>query len=76
MNWEHINEDIDKIIKNASITQKIAKELISFIDLTTLEGTDNNLVVKELIAQAKESYQKTNGKGVAAVCVYLSLIHI
>jgi deoxyribose-phosphate aldolase len=70
MNWEHINEDIDKIIKNASITQKIAKELISFIDLTTLEGTDNNLVVKELIAQAKESYQKTNGKGVAAVCVY------
>ena len=38
MNWEHINEDIDKIIKNASITQKIAKELISFIDLTTLEG--------------------------------------
>jgi deoxyribose-phosphate aldolase len=70
MNWEHLSSNIDEIIKNKALTDDIARELISFIDLTTLEGTDNNNVVKQLIDQAKESYIKTGGKGVAAVCVY------
>ena len=70
MNWEHLSTNIDEIIKNNVVTNDIASELISFIDLTTLEGTDNNNVVKQLIDQAKDSYNKTNGKGVAAVCVY------
>jgi len=70
MNWEHLSVNIDEIIKNNVVTNDIARELISFIDLTTLEGTDNNNVVKQLIDQAKDSYNKTNGKGVAAVCVY------
>jgi len=70
MNWEHLSANIDEIIKNNVVTNDIARELISFIDLTTLEGTDNNNVVKQLIDQAKDSYNKTNGKGVAAVCVY------
>ena len=55
MNWEHLSNNIDEIIKNNVVTNDIAYELISFIDLTTLDGTDNNNVVTQLVDRAEDS---------------------
>lgn len=51
--------------------QKLALETImSCIDLTTLEGTDNEQRVTDLCRQALGFKKTTDGNTVAAVCVY------
>jgi len=79
MNEITINKEIEKILKKNSITNKkdVYKKILSFIDLTTLEGKDTNKKVEELSDKAI-SYKKNNPllENVAAVCVYPTLVNV
>lgn len=61
-----INEGLKKIDR-----QKTLKQILSFIDLTTLSGDDTTKRVTELCNKAVSYENKVNGiSNVAAVCVY------
>lgn len=55
--------------------QTLLRDLINLIDLTTLEGSDNEEVVKALCTKAQSFENKFKDcKNVAAVCVYPTMI--
>jgi deoxyribose-phosphate aldolase len=49
--------------------------LIGLIDLTTLEGTDNKASVEALAGLAKQTHARNDIPGVAALCVYPTMVH-
>lgn len=62
-------EKLISLIDNKPASIEELKLSLSLIDLTTLEGKDTTLRVKELCRKAKET-------GTAAVCVYPSLVSV
>jgi deoxyribose-phosphate aldolase len=74
---ESIAEFLQNEIYNTALSQdnEIYKKILSFLDLTTLEGADNTDKVVALCNKAR-SYNKTNPSipNVAAVCVYPTLV--
>jgi len=54
----------------------ILKQLISFIDLTTLEGADNADKIRSLVEKARINERYESLDNVAAICVYPSLVRI
>lgn len=71
---ERIDQRIAEILKIESkdLNKKsIYRKLLGFIDLTTLEGSDNAKRIDQLCEQALAFYSKEKGiPNVAAVCVY------
>ena len=71
---------IKKIEKEVLLSQnnpEIIRNLISCIDLTSLEGSDNDLNIKILCSKALMSIDKSRGiPPVAAVCVYPSFVRL
>lgn len=68
-----IRERVSEINKQAFTTEEYEtalKIILSCIDLTTLEGTDNDERIASLCQQALSYRKPTNGITVAAVCVY------
>lgn len=60
---------------SAMTPQEAYRFILGIIDLTTLEGTDNEAVVNALCEKAKGFYHKTKGIPMpAAVCVYPTLV--
>lgn len=75
---KEIQERIQKILSNSRKNvdlQQVYRDILSFIDLTTLEGADTQEKAAH-IAQQACSYQSTdkNIPNVAAVCVYPTLV--
>ncbi|MFC1732989.1 deoxyribose-phosphate aldolase, partial [candidate division KSB1 bacterium] len=73
------NRLIDILKKSVSDTEQIEayKRIFSFIDLTTLEGTDTNKTVKELCQKARMfNDQSPQIPNVAAICVYPNFIKL
>ncbi len=70
------NKDIDKKLNELSakdgftLNKENVNKLISFLDLTTLEGNDNFEKVKKLCDKAKKPSDKKDVPHTAAVCVY------
>lgn len=69
---ENIQNEISKILTSCAVDQQIAyRRIINHIDLTTLEGNDNDEKVRKLCHSA---YEVENAEkqipSVAAVCVY------
>jgi deoxyribose-phosphate aldolase len=81
-NYTYTSEDlqkrIDSILNNAKTnldTQEAYRKILSFIDLTTLEGADTNEKAAKLAQQAcSYAYEEKNIPNVAAVCVYPTLV--
>lgn len=75
---EEIQERIQSLIKEGKKDldlQKAYREILSFIDLTTLEGSDTNEKVEKLALQAGNYFSaEKNIPNVAAVCVYPTLV--
>ncbi len=71
---EDVRQRAETILQNAreaSNQGKIYRDLLGFIDLTTLEGTDTKRRVEELCNQAASFSALPDGlPNVAAVCVY------
>jgi len=75
---EELQNRIDEILPKAKVNldlQKAYRDILSFIDLTTLEGADTHDKVAQLAIQAG-SYASEERKipNVAAVCVYPTLV--
>ncbi len=67
---------LEKGKKNLDM-QKAYRDILSFIDLTTLEGADTNEKAMNLAKQAGRYYSKEkNIPNVAAVCVYPTLVKV
>ena len=75
---EEIQERIQSILKKGKEsldTQKAYRDILSFIDLTTLEGADTDEKVINLAKQASNYFSaEKNIPNVAAVCVYPTLV--
>jgi len=75
---EEIQERIQSILKKGKEsldTQKAYRDILSFIDLTTLEGADTDEKVINLAKQAGNYFSaEKNIPNVAAVCVYPTLV--
>ncbi len=75
---EEIQIRIQNILQNGKKnldTQKAYRNILSFIDLTTLEGADTDEKVAKLAIQAGNYFSdKKNIPNVAAVCVYPTLV--
>ncbi|MCE1165759.1 MAG: deoxyribose-phosphate aldolase [Bacteroidetes bacterium] len=75
------NIDIDKKLNELSGMEQLqpdknnVNKLISFLDLTTLEGNDNFEKVKALCDKAKKPSDKKGVPHTAAVCVYPRFIN-
>lgn len=71
---EQLSERVDQIIKNGILKvdrQLMLKQILSFIDLTTLSGDDTSKKVTDLCNKAISYEDKVAGiSNVAAVCVY------
>jgi len=66
--WKQVIENIQL---SSEEKVRLYKEIISFIDLTTLEGTDNEEKIHKLCEKALSTVKPEVGiAGVAAVCVY------
>ena len=59
-----------KLLQNDFTQEEILQKILSFIDLTTLNDTDNNQVVNSLANKALEIKKANENKTVAAVCVF------
>lgn len=74
VNQQEINQRLESLLKpDVSLEGKksFLKEIVSFIDLTTLNGDDTQEKVVALCNKAKESEDKEQGiPKVAAICVY------
>ena len=67
---QRINSIIDTELENMDTTSAY-RSILSMIDLTTLEGSDNVKRISELCTQAKDfELESENIPHVAAVCVY------
>ncbi len=75
---EEIQERIQSLIaegKKDLDVQKAYREILSFIDLTTLEGADTDEKVAKLALQAGNYFSaEKNIPNVAAVCVYPTMV--
>lgn len=73
---ENIEQNIVEILATMPETNgEIYRKLIGFIDLTTLEGSDNTEKVRQLCKTAHEVENDTKSiPSVAAVCVYPTLV--
>lgn len=75
---EEIQERIQSLIaegKKELDVQKAYREILSFIDLTTLEGADTDEKVAKLALQAGNYFSaEKNIPNVAAVCVYPTMV--
>ncbi len=65
---------LNKPIADAGAYKNAVEDILGFIDLTTLEGTDNTARIEELCRQALSFRKLANGKTVAAVCVYAPFV--
>jgi len=79
-NSEKIQERIQSILKQGKKNldpQKAYRQILSFIDLTTLEGADTDEKAISLALQAGNYFSaEKNIPNVAAVCVYPTLVKI
>lgn len=77
---EEIQKRIQSILDNGKKnldTQKIYRDILSFIDLTTLEGADTNEKAANLAIQASNYFSaEKNIPNVAAVCIYPTLVKV
>ncbi len=65
---------LNKILnKTLTVDKDLILKLISFIDLTTLNDTDNNKSVLKLVEKANKGFNNTHP---AAVCVFSNFGHI
>jgi len=79
INEKNITKEIENILQeNKNLDKKeVYKNILSFIDLTTLEGNDTDKKV-EALSEKAFSYNKNNPtlENVAAVCVYPTLVNV
>ena len=79
-NSEDIQKRIQAILtkgKSSLDTQKVYRDILSFIDLTTLEGADTDEKATKLALQAGNYFSaEKNIPNVAAVCVYPTLVKV
>ena len=79
-NSEDIQKRIQAILtkgKSSLDTQKVYRDILSFIDLTTLEGADTDEKAAKLALQAGNYFSaEKNIPNVAAVCVYPTLVKV
>jgi len=77
---EEIQNRIQSILENGKKnleTQKVYRDILSFIDLTTLEGADTNEKASNLAIQAGDYFSaEKNIPNVAAVCIYPTLVKV
>jgi len=76
---ERINKRIKYYLQDTpagDARKDILKRLISFIDLTTLEGADNADKIRSLVEKARINERYESLDNVAAICVYPSLVRI
>ncbi len=74
---EQIENRVQDLLNNSKIeaTRDIWVNILSFIDLTTLNGDDNDKTIEGLCQRARDfEFSKANSKGVAAVCVYPTMV--
>ncbi len=72
-NTQTLKQRLEHILTNISTLdrQKVFRQILSFIDLTTLSGDDTDEKVIKLCEQAIATKSKTkNTSSVAAICVY------
>ncbi len=83
-NWNISTEDIQQrieLIVNQELKlideQKAYRDILGLIDLTTLEGSDNDAKINQLCLRA-QSYKNDEKQipGVAAVCVYPPFVNL
>ncbi|PKP36108.1 MAG: deoxyribose-phosphate aldolase [Bacteroidetes bacterium HGW-Bacteroidetes-15] len=79
MNHLEMQNALKTIFNNIKLpeSQDIYRNILSFIDLTTLEGKDTNDTIHKLCKKAYNYENKgKNIKNVAAVCVYPTLVKL
>lgn len=72
-----IRKRVQEILASSVIqaSRDVWVNIQSFIDLTTLNGSDNDQTIEDLCHRARDfEYSKANSKGVAAVCVYPTMV--
>jgi deoxyribose-phosphate aldolase len=76
--WDTISKRVNHILRKSDILKEekpeILKDIIGLIDLTTLEGTDNSIVVGKLVETALETMGQKGYPHVPAVCVHPSQV--
>lgn len=74
---EALQQRVDRIVvrdEQISLSIETVRLLFSCMDLTSLDGTDNDLRTKDLCAKALQYKDSSPGISVSAVCLYMPFV--